>query len=180
MSPRLLLPLILLALAAAPDASAQFQWRDANGRMVYSDMPPPMSVEPGSVIRGAARPAPAGRPAGAADTSAAAGADAAQPAVPDRAAPTATAPPSAADRELEFRKRRMERADAERKAAAAAQQAQLRASVCEDARSSVNALESGMRLSRVNAQGEREVVEESQRAGRLEAARRTVKDTCGT
>jgi hypothetical protein len=176
MSSRLLLPLLLLTLAASPDASAQFQWRDANGRMVYSDMPPPASVAPDAVIRAPARPAPAGGAGGSAESPTAAGADAAQP---ERAAPAAAPAPTAADRELEFRKRRMERADAERKAAAAAQTAQLRASVCEDARSSVRALESGMRVSRVNAQGEREVVDESQRAARLDAARKAVKDNCG-
>ncbi|MCX7201772.1 MAG: DUF4124 domain-containing protein, partial [Burkholderiales bacterium] len=46
MRPRHLLLTFLVVLAAAPLAHAQYKWRDANGRMVYSDMPPPASVRP--------------------------------------------------------------------------------------------------------------------------------------
>ncbi|MFN9775739.1 MAG: DUF4124 domain-containing protein, partial [Burkholderiales bacterium] len=97
MSFRHLLPLLLVALAAAPHASAQYQWRDANGRMVYSDMPPPASVPPSAVQRAPARQTPAG-------TSGGSGATASAPAAP-AAAPAA----AAADAGRAVRKRRMER-----------------------------------------------------------------------
>ena len=171
MSPRHLLPLLLLALAAAPHASAQHQWRDANGRMVYSDMPPPASVAPSSVLRAPARPAPADGPGGS-------GATASAPPTSLNAAPPGAAPPSAADRELEFRKRRMEKAEAERKATEASIQAQRKASACADSRSEVRSLESGMRVSRINEKGERETLDDAQRASRLEAARAGVKEAC--
>jgi len=56
----LILATVCLALASAPLAAAQlYQWKDADGRMIYSDQPPPPSVKnaqqknfKGSVIEG--------------------------------------------------------------------------------------------------------------------------------
>ncbi|HYF60454.1 MAG TPA: DUF4124 domain-containing protein [Burkholderiaceae bacterium] len=172
MSLRHLLPLLMLALAAAPDASAQVhQWRDANGRMVYSDMPPPASVRPSAVIRSPARPTPADGAGGSGATASA------EPALRAASAPASEAP-SAADREMEFRKRRLERAEAERKAAEAGRLAERRTQACEAARSELRALESGMRLMRVNERGEREFVDDATRDRRLEAARAGVSEHC--
>jgi hypothetical protein len=81
---------------------------------------------------------------------------------------------------MEFRKRRAERAEAERKAADAQVQAQRLAAACEGARSQVRTLESGMRMARVNERGEREYIDESTRASQLEAARRSVRENCRT
>jgi len=188
MSPRHLLPLLLVALAAAPHASAQFVWRDANGRMVYSDMPPPASVPPSAVQRAPARQTPAVVPGGSGAT--ANGADAAaesagapapslRGAASGAPAPAAT-PASAADAEMAFRKRRTERAEAERKAEEAAAQAQRMARACEDSRTQVRTLESGVRMGRVNERGEREIVDDATRASQLESARRSVRELCRT
>ena len=176
-----LLPLLVVALAAAPSAFAQYQWRDANGRMVYSDLPPPASIAPSAVIRSPARPPQAGDPggSGAAATPKAAPSAAVAPARPASPAARVDTPPSAADRELEYRKRRLERAEAERKAAEAQADARRRSAACDDARGEVRTLESGMRVARVNAAGEREVLDDAQRAARLDAARGTVRDACG-
>jgi hypothetical protein len=172
MSLRHLLPLLLVALAAAPDASAQYQWRDANGRTVYSDMPPPASVPPSAVQRAPARQTPAG-------TSGGSGATATAPAMA-APAPAAAPAPTLADREMEFRKRRMEREAAERKAAEAQAQSQRAAAACEDSRAQVRTLESGMRVARVNERGEREFIDDSTRASQLEAARKSVRELCRT
>jgi hypothetical protein len=172
MSSRHLLPLLLLALAAAPDASAQFKWRDANGRMVYSDMPPPASVAPSSVVDAPARPTSGDGPGGS-------GATASAPAAASPQRGPGTAPTGAADRELEFRKRRLEKAESERKAADAAAKAQRRAGVCEDSRSALRTLESGARIARVNERGEQEYLDDAQRARRIEAARETAREACG-
>jgi hypothetical protein len=168
MSFRHLLPLLLVALAAAPHASAQYQWRDANGRMVYSDMPPPASVPPSAVQRAPARQTPAG-------TSGGSGATASAPAAP-AAAPAA----SAADAGMAFRKRRMEREEAERKAAEAESRTRRAAAACEDSRAQVRTLESGMRVARVNERGEREFIDDTTRASQLEAARKSVREFCRT
>lgn len=207
MSIRHLLPWLLMALAAAPLAHAQYKWRDANGRMVYSDMPPPASVAPSAVLQAPARPAPAADPGGSGATARAA--TAAPPA--GLSAPAAMAPPTgggmaaaapamggpppgmatpssaasgtamtAADRELEFRKRRMERAEAERKAAEDAAKKKEMAAACDDTRNQVRTLESGMRVSHVNEAGERVVMDDATRASKLAAAQNALRKNCAS
>jgi len=169
MTSRHLLPLLLLVLLPVPDALAQFQWRDANGRMVYSDLPPPVSVPLHSVIKGPIGQAPAGPPGGSG------GPVAAAVSAPAPAAP----PPSAADRELEWRKRRLERAESQRKAAEADERAQRIAAACADSRYEIRTMESGLRMASVNERGEREVVGEAERERRLATARQQVREHCG-
>ena len=89
----------LLAVVAAVPAQAQWKWRDANGRVTASDLPPPREIpekdilqRPNQVVRAA--PAPA----------AAASAAASVPAGTVATAPKATA----GDKELEARKRAAE------------------------------------------------------------------------
>jgi hypothetical protein len=173
MSPRHLLPLLIAALAAAPNAFAQYQWRDENGRMVYSDMPPPASVQPSAVQRAPARQAPAVAPGGSGAT-----ASDAPPPPTASAAPAAASEQSAAEREMAFRKRRLERAEAERKSAETQAAARRSAAACEDARTRARTLESGMRVARVNDRGEREVLDEETRTTQLESARRAMREHC--
>ncbi len=149
--------LVLAALAAAAPAAAQYQWRDASGKMVFSDQPPPSAVKPGDVIR-AESPRP---PTAAAATT-------------QSAAP----PPTLADREQEYRKRLKEREEAQRKQAEETEKAARLARACEEARGEIRSLESGMRMARVNAQGEREIVGDEERAKRIELLRRDLKDGC--
>ncbi|RPH45423.1 MAG: DUF4124 domain-containing protein [Burkholderiales bacterium] len=166
---RHLLPLLLLAITVAPHAHAQYKWRDADGRIVYSDLPPPTSISPDAVLKGPGLRAPSER-AGASPTAGAS----------PGAAPSAPAATSAADRELEFRKRRLERAEAERKAAGDAAKAKQLAAACEETRNELRTLESGMRMSRVNERGEREFIDDTQRAQRLESARKTAREHCAS
>jgi hypothetical protein len=182
MSRRHLLPILLLALAASPVAHAQYKWRDSNGRMVYSDLPPPASVAPSAVLWSPARPALAGPPGGSG-----------APATPQAAAPdsaTAVAAPnglpasegaasaSMADRELEFRKRRLDRAAAQEKAEQAQVRETQRAGNCESAQASLRQLDSGMRISRVNRDGQPEVLDDAQREASKVQARQAVKQHC--
>ena len=174
MTPSRTLPVLLLALAAfaaATPASAQFKWRDSNGRIVYSDQPPPPSVPPSAILRA---------PGSAAAASDAAAAPAARGDAPAAAAPAGerAAPLTAADREMEFRKRRLERAEAEKKASEAQARAQQAATACEESRGEVRTLESGMRVASVDARGERVVADDAERTRRLESARRAVREFC--
>ncbi len=165
---RYLLPLLLVALVVAPDASAQYKWRDANGRMVYSDQPPPTSIPKDAILQAPGLRPAAERPSGTTGEAAKA---------PGTGAGSAVAT-SAADRELEFRKRRMERAETERKAAEETAKAKQAATACEETRAELRTLESGMRVSRVNERGEREFIDEDQRSARIEAARKTSREHC--
>jgi hypothetical protein len=155
-----------LLVIAATGVQAQWQWRDADGRMQLSDRPPPSSVPDKDIIR---------RPAGARAPT--------QPSVQvndtskPAAAPVAAAPrpalaasaPSGTDRELERRKKAEEEAKAAQKAEQDAALARRRADNCQRAQTALAALQSGVRMSTVNAKGEREFMDDAAR--QAEAAR---------
>ena len=154
----------LLLVAAGTTGAAQYQWRDAGGRMVFSDQAPPASVPPGRIVKAPAQvavPAPAAAPPA--------------PAASPAGAPAAL---SAADQEFAFRKRMEERAEQEKKAAEQAQRQLQLAKACADAQGDIRALESGQRISRINAAGEREFLSDAERAQRLSSARKSVSERC--
>lgn len=156
-----LLGLVLLCTAA----QAQWTWRDKDGRVTASDLPPPRDVPDKDILsRPAARPAPA-RPAAAASAPASAPAAQAAPAAP-------------VDRELEARKKA---AEAEKTAKAKADEekaGQQRADNCRRARAQVLALENGQRIARVNDKGEREVLDDKGRAEETRRARDVIASDC--
>lgn len=147
--------LVLAAILAAPAAAQIYQWRDADGRVHYSDVPPAQGDA--KTVRPAARPG-AGP---AADT-----------------APEGPKPKTLAEKELEFRQRRAAAAEAETKAAQEQAQAAERQRACEQARSQLAALRSGQRLVRFNSKGEREFVDEASRAAEVEQTQKYIDSTC--
>ena len=168
---RHLLSILLLALAAA-DATAQYKWRDANGRTVYSDLPPPVSVAPSAVLDAPVRQAPAVATIGP-------GGSAEQGVVQDKpSSVNKAAALTPADRELESRKRAADKAAAERKTAEAANRDRELAEQCAVARSNLAAVDSGIRLVEFNGKGEREVLDDAQRAARADQARNVIKAAC--
>lgn len=175
--PRPLLCLFAVAglLLAGPALAGTWQWRDASGRMVYSDLPPPPSVPASQILR-APTPATSGEPSTSAPAQAA-GQPAAAAHAPT-AAPAAAAPRSWADREQEFRKRAADREEADRKQREEREQTARAARACQDARSALRTLESGMRVSTIDANGERHVIDEAERARRIDAARQEIGRSC--
>lgn len=165
---------LLLALLWASPAGAQWSWKDDNGRQVYSDRPPPSSVKPAQITKQPSRQVLAPVPFVTPD-------DAAKPAPDGKAAPTAAAPAppkSTADREMEFAKRQQERADGERKAAEEQQRSAAKAVDCERARGYQKSLEDGIRIQRTDASGNREYLDDNQRAAELERTRKVVQASC--
>ncbi|UCE32355.1 MAG: DUF4124 domain-containing protein [Burkholderiales bacterium] len=158
---------LLLGLALLPGlAAAQYQWRNADGRMVYSDLPPPAHVEPARILRA---PAVSPRPSSATGDAAAA------PSVEGGAAQ----PRTWAEKAEAFRKRRADRA----KAAAAREDAQRQAArkrrECEDMQASLRLLQSGRRIARMNAQGERVLLSAGERSERADEVRDGLASRCG-
>ena len=155
----------LAMLCTAAQAQAQWTWRDKDGRVTASDLPPPREIPDKDILsRPQARPAPA-RPAAAASA-----ASASAPAQAAQAAPV--------DRELEARKKA---AEAEKNAKAKAdedKQGQQRADNCRRARAQVLALENGQRIARVNDKGEREVLDDKGRAEETRRARDVIASDC--
>ncbi len=158
---------LLACLLLAAPAAAQWAWRDENGRLVFSDRPPPAGVKAERIVR-----QPGAQPAPLPATS---DADAAKAGTKGE---TKAGPKTMADREMEFRKRQQERAEAEKKQAEEQAQAARRAQECERARGYLRSLEEGHRIVRTDAQGNREILDDAQRAAEIQRMREVVARSC--
>jgi hypothetical protein len=171
--PALLLSLlgVLGGLMLSSPAAAQWKWRDAQGRVQYSDRPPPTTVPDRDIL---ARPA-AARTTGTGTVSSPSVAGASGPvsgsaasAVP---APAAASAPTAGETRRRAQEDATRRADEER-------QARQRADNCARARDYARTVESGQRLTRTNERGEREFLDDGQRAAELRRAREVIASDC--
>lgn len=156
----------LLAFAGAMgSANAQlYQWRDANGKMVYADTPPPPGTPPGNIIkspRRAGSPPPTAAPAAPGGDAAAKGAGAAP-----------AGQKSVAEREAEFKKRQAEAAERAKKESEAAEAEEKRQARCRELRSGLAQIESGGRIRTINEKGEPSFMEDAERTQRAEQLKR--------
>lgn len=150
---------LLVALVASVPAQAQiYQYKDASGKTVISDRPPPGGP---AKARTLATEAPA----------ASTGAEGAQ-------AEKAAAPKSIADRDLEFRKRQQEQKEAADKAQKEAADKAARKEDCARAQRQLQILESGERVSTRDDKGERVFMDDSQRNAEIARNRKFVADAC--
>jgi len=168
----LLLGIALIAFTGP--ACAQWAWKDDNGRTVYSDRPPPAGVKADRIVR---QPTNAQTVLPPQQSNAATEA-AARPSSDAKTAPVPSAPKSVAEQEMEFRKRQIERAEAEKKAQDDQARNAARAAECERARGYLKAVEDGQRIARTDAAGNREFLDDSQRAAEADRARKIVESTC--
>jgi type IV secretory pathway VirB10-like protein len=157
----------LLMMASA--AHAQWKWRDASGRVTASDRPPPPGVADKDILQ---RPNSAQR----------------EPMPPPT--PAASAPIGRpTDSELEAKKRRAEeeaaarkKADDERKAAARKAEedrvAAAKADNCVRARGALKAIDEGQRIARTKPNGEREFLDDVQRAAEAKRVREVIASDC--
>jgi hypothetical protein len=170
-----LLAVSIAALACAMPAAAQWAWRDAAGRMVYSDQPPPKSVPAKDVLRQPGMAPP--RSGTAADVQGDVRAEAKAPAE-STTPPARPAAPTVTEREIESRRRQQQMAETEKKAAdEEARKAQV-AENCERMRGYLRALEGGFRVARVNAAGQQEILDEAARAAERERTRAQIEQHC--
>ncbi len=163
--PKLLLLYALCAWCGA--ASAQWAWRDAQGNRVFSDRPPPPGIASKDILR---QPAGGGRavPLEVAPPAASA---------PSKPAASAAAAP-AQDKELEAKKKQADDAEAARKKAAADKLAKDRAENCNRARQAKATYDSGIRVGRTNAQGEREILDDAARAAETQRLQGVIDSDC--
>lgn len=160
------------ALAASFAVSAQYQWIDQDGSRVFSDRAPPAHVPESSILSRPRGSVARAAPAPEADADAEPAANAAPAAVPAPAAAVDTEP------ELEARKKQAEAAEAERERAEEARQAAARAENCSRARSAKASFESGQRMARMNDKGEREILNDAQRATELQRIEQIIASEC--
>jgi len=169
--------LLIALLAAFPAAAEIYSWRDKDGRLHYSDVPPP-DGEVKTLRHSRATPAPAA-PESAAGEAAGGQPPAGQPPnIPAGTAGASNGPKTMADREMEFRQRRNAQAAAEAKAEKERNDAAQRQKACEQARSQLAALESGQRIARFTNTGERAFLDDSSRVNEINQARGQVEQLC--
>lgn len=154
-----------LACALPLLAWSQYQWIDKDGRKVFSDRPPPADVPAAKILR-----APRGQAAPAATPDPTVAAAAPTPGPASGPKPAGSAPKlSGKDKELEAKKKQADAAAAAKKKEEEAKFAQAQAENCQRARQSKMTFDSGQRIARMNEKGEREFLDDKQRAE--EAAR---------
>ncbi|HZX29441.1 MAG TPA: DUF4124 domain-containing protein [Telluria sp.] len=153
---KLRLAITAALLLAASLAHAQYVWKDNKGIRHYSDRAPPPDVPTKDIIQA---PNLSALDLQLPDAPAQPQAQAAA-----KAQPAPKGPPTLAEREMDFRKRQEERAEQEKKDALEAQNAKARQEQCDAARAAKQQYDSGARLGKVNAFGEREFMNDIERA----------------
>lgn len=153
---------VALASAIALPAAAQWKWRDKNGQTQYSDLPPPLGVADKDILL---------RPNAAASVPPA-------PAASAGSAAAATLAAKGVDSELEAKRKLATQAEADRRKADDARLAAVRADNCVHARDQMRTLDSGLRVARVNARGEREMLDDTARAEETRRAREAIAADC--
>lgn len=153
----------LIGLGLALPAAAQWKWRDKRGQTQYSDLPPPPGVPESDILQ---RPAAGARRALVVTT----------PASAASAAPLSAA--RASDPELEARRKKAEQDVADKKKADDAKIAATKADNCVRAKDQLRTLDSGIRISRVDAKGEREFLDDAARAAEGRRMRDVIASEC--
>lgn len=160
----------------AATASAQWQWVEKDGRKMFSDRPPPAEIAEKDILK---------RPPGAARAAAASvivtpGTEVVAGAKPAAApASKASAPKlSGKDAELEAKKKKADDDEAAKKKAEEEKVAKAKAENCERAKTGLATLQSGMRMSAVNAKGEIEVFDDAKRASETKRVQEVMDASC--
>jgi type IV secretory pathway VirB10-like protein len=162
---RRLAGLSLVAMAClllSTPAEAQWKWRDSRGQIHISDIPPPRDIPDKDVLQRPEVTVRKAAPAPLAVASAAASAPAKAP----------------VDAELEERRKRTEQEQAARTEADKQKAAAVRKDNCQRAREQLATLDSGQRIARVKADGEREILDDEQRARESRRARELIASEC--
>jgi type IV secretory pathway VirB10-like protein len=150
----------LAMVFAATSFAQQYKWVDKNGRTQYGDTPPPgVKATP---LKGPAARASSPEPSPAAKDA--------------KGAPKG--PLTAAQQDAEFRKRQQDAEKAREKEAKAGEETQTKSANCAASREQLVAMESGQRIARTDAQGERYYMDDAQREGELARARKNVQQWC--
>lgn len=141
--------MLVLALLSSSAFAQVYTWRDAAGKVHYSDTPP--ADMDAKKIHAGSQTSPAAS------------------AAPER---------SLAEKDMEFRKRKTESSEKQAKAEVDRKKSEESKRNCEDARNQLSALQSGQRMSRVNASGEHVSLDDAMRAQEVEKTKQAIKSWC--
>lgn len=176
------------ALMFAFAAFAQWQWVDKDGRKVYSDRAPPSDVLEKNIVK-----RPAGAPKSAAKADSGLGTDGAAAAAETNqnspvsqtalAVPTVSGAASAPkltplDKELLEKKKQSADADAAKRRAEEDRVTRAKVENCALGKQAKASLDSGVRIARTNAKGEREVMDDAARALETQRVQNVIDASC--
>ena len=154
---RILLAVALIGFSVV--ASAQWQWLDKDGRKVFSDRAPPADIQDKNILKRPGNYKPPVTPTP----------DVAEEPDGNKPASTAAAPPTLAasggvDKALEAKKKQAKEAEAAKRKADEERIAKGQIENCARAKQAKMTFDSGVRVSRTNAAGEQEVMDDAARA----------------
>jgi hypothetical protein len=165
-----ILPTLLFSLLAGLSATAfaQWQWIDKDGHKVFSDRAPPPDIVDKNILK---------RPNSRAVLPAA-DADAEQAPAPAPVVVPGAAKGAGVDKELEARKKQAADAEAAKRKADEDRITKAKVENCARAKQAKASMESGVRISRTNAAGEREFMDDSARAIELKRIQGVIAGDC--
>lgn len=149
-------------LVAAPAFAQTYKWTDAEGKVHYSDQPPPANAREQVTVK-PRKPS--------------ASAPAATPAAAEKGAPAAKAR-TYVEQEADFKKRQVEAAEREAADKRKADEVAEKKQNCDQARAQLRSLQAGGRVTGTNAQGEREYMSDAQIAQEIERGKKLVENWC--
>ena len=174
-----LLPRLFAGLACltALTAAAQWQWLDKDGRKVYSDRAPPAEIleknivkRPGGMTKAAVKAETVlnadGTVAGAAQTASAPQAASSVPKL------------SGVDKELMEKKKQAADAEAAKRRAEEERITKAKVENCAIGKQAKASLDSGVRIGRTNAKGEREILDDAARAAETKRVQNIIDASC--
>lgn len=144
---------VLLSLTLASAVSAEmYRWVDSQGRVHYSDEPPPAGAKSSKTV---APPPPSYMPSGEGAKS-----------------------KTWQEKEMEFRQRKSAQSEAQAKKDKEEADAKQKKQNCESARANLRTLESEQRVTTTTEAGERTFMDDAARAKAIAEARKTVDTWC--
>jgi hypothetical protein len=149
-----------ISFTAMPAAGDTYKWTDADGKVHYSDQPPPASVKnPATVTPRKKTSKPVPTQAG-------------------DAKPAPAAAKTSQELDAEFKQRQVEAAEKQGAQKKAAQEAAEKQNNCAQAKAQVARLQDGGRISRYNDKGENEILDDGQIAAELARAKQVAESWC--
>jgi hypothetical protein len=158
---------LALCMGFMGSALAQnWKYRDAQGRIVVSDLPPPSGVQDKDILERPTAPVRRATPPAA-------------PATAGSAPANTTAPlAQSSDPELETRRKKAADEQEMKNKVQLEKDAAQRADNCARAKAHIAALSDGLRMSRTNDKGEREILDDKARAEEMQRARQVIASDC--
>lgn len=154
-------------------ASAQWQWIDKDGHKVFSDRAPPADIQDKNILK-----RPGGRKPTVAPATEAAPETEAAPAAALPLLPASGSKSGGLDKELEAKKKQAQEAEAAKRKAAEELVTKAKIENCARAKQAKVTFESGVRVGRTNAAGEREIMDDAARAEELKRIQGIIAKDC--